>query len=235
MKVKKVFFYLLAALLGGCVPVLSLQPLCTDNDTVFDEKLLGTWLNDSNDTTWQFERLTNVIPDEMEFKRPENPEKAYYLTFTNINHGSGLASKGAFFARLTHIQNSPYLDIFPSRLSMPKDPNDCPHIYNCFFLVPAHSFIKIESIKPTFLKIRLTDDDKMKKLLKQDPNAVQHTFIEDTPILIAPTQELQNFVIKYADDENLFSNQIVLTKIMHQKNNAPKAADPNDKSKSDKR
>ena len=46
MKTKKFLFYLLAVFLGGCV--LSLHPLYTEKDLIFEEKLLGTWAkNDS--------------------------------------------------------------------------------------------------------------------------------------------------------------------------------------------
>ncbi len=58
MRTKKLLFHLPAALLAGCVPVMSLHPLYTDKDVIFEEKLLGTWLDDPNspDTAWQFKR-----------------------------------------------------------------------------------------------------------------------------------------------------------------------------------
>ena len=61
MKVKKFLFYLLAALLGGCVPVMSLHSLYTEENVVFEEKLLGTWVDDPNspETIWEFRLLTN--------------------------------------------------------------------------------------------------------------------------------------------------------------------------------
>ncbi len=36
-RAKKALFYLLAALLGGCVPVMSLHPLYTEKDVVFEK------------------------------------------------------------------------------------------------------------------------------------------------------------------------------------------------------
>ncbi len=50
MNAKKFFFYLLAVLLGSCVPVMSLHPLFNEKDVVFDEKLLGTWVEEPNTT-----------------------------------------------------------------------------------------------------------------------------------------------------------------------------------------
>jgi len=51
MKTKKLLFYSLAALLGGCVPVMSLHPLYTEKDVLFEEKLLGRWVDGPNNTS----------------------------------------------------------------------------------------------------------------------------------------------------------------------------------------
>lgn len=50
MKGKKLLFYSLAAILGGCVPVMSLHPLYTEKDVLFEEKLLGSWVDGPNNT-----------------------------------------------------------------------------------------------------------------------------------------------------------------------------------------
>jgi len=192
---KKVLFYLLAAFLGGCIPVMSLHSLYTKEDVVFEEKLLGIWVDDPNNpkNTWEFSRI-------------EEPENAYKLLFYGDE-----GKKGSFIAHLVKLQNRFFLDVYPSELPWePEDPNNVKWLYNSFFLIPVHTFIKIEAIEPQ-LKIRLTDDDeKMKELLKEDPNAVKHTSIEDRLLLTATTKELQGFVIKYADDVRLFPGEIVL-------------------------
>jgi hypothetical protein len=69
--------------------------------------------------------------------------------------------------------------------------------------------------------MRLTDDDKMEELLKEDPNAVKHMSIEDMLILTASTKELQAFVLKYADDNRVFTDEIVLGRKETQDPNAP--------------
>jgi hypothetical protein len=61
------------------------------------------------------------------------------------------------------------------------------------------------------LKMRLTDDDAFEKIIEHDPNAVRHEMVEDDGfVLTASTRELQTFVLKYADDERLFTDAIVL-------------------------
>ena len=210
MKAKKILFYLLAALLGGCVPVVSLHSLYTKENVVFEEKLLGTWVDDPNspETTWEFNRI-------------EESKNAYKLIFSDDK-----GQKGSFVANLVKLQNKLFLDVYPDELPWePDDPNEAKWLYNSFFLIPVHTFIKIDSIEPQ-LKMRLTDDDKMAKLLKEDPNAVKHTSIEDRLILTASTKELQAFVLKYAEDNRVFTNEVVLNRRETEKTNTLKAIEP---------
>lgn len=198
MRLKEMLFYSLAALIGGCVPVASLHPLFTKEDVVFQEDLLGTWVDkpDDPETTWQFKRCD---------KKDERYENAYELVFTD-EHGK----KGMFVARLVKLQDKLFLDIYPSELPWePDDPNQIKYPYNLFFLMPMHSFIKIDSVQPQ-LKMRITMDDEMKKLLDEKPDAVKHVSIEDRLILTAPTRELKAFVLKYADDQRVFTGDIAL-------------------------
>ena len=200
-RAKKVLFYLLAAVLGGCGPVMSLHPLYTEKDVVFEERLLGRWVDDPNspETTWEFNRI-------------EEPKNAYNLVFSDEE-----GKKGSFVAHLVSLRSvgTPgksrlFLDVYPSEPPWEtEDPNKLELPYNYFFLIPVHTFIKIDFNGPQ-LKMWLTNDEDMEKLLKEEPNAVKHTFIEDKLILTAPTKELQDFILKYADDKRVFKGEIVL-------------------------
>ncbi len=194
MKTRKLLFYLLAGLLGGCIPVMSLHPLFTEKDVMFEDKLLGTWVDDSNETTWQFSDANK-------------PEKTYNLIFTDKE-----GQKGSFAAHLLKLQNTFFLDIYPNEPPWDEeDPNKVDWPYNTFFLIPVHSFIKINEFGPQ-LKLQLTDDDELKKLLKENPGAVKHISIEDKLVLTSSTKELQAFVLKYADDSRLFTKEIILNR-----------------------
>lgn len=202
-KPKKALFYLLAALLGGCMPVMSLHPLYNEKDVVFEERLLGKWVDDPNspETTWEFNRI-------------EDPNNAYSLVFSDDE-----GKKGSFIAHMVKLQsvrtpkeNRLFLDVYPSELPWEmEDPNKLELPYNSFFLIPAHTFIKIDFSGPQ-LKMWLTDDEEMEKLLKEEPDAVKHTFVEDRLLLTASTKELQDFVLKYVDDERVFKGEMVLVR-----------------------
>jgi hypothetical protein len=208
MKIKKLLFYSLAAMLGGCIPVMSLHSLYTEKDVVFDTKLLGTWIENPSkpEATW-------------EFKRIDKPNNAYNLFLTENEE-----EKGLFIAYLVKLQEQLFLDLSPV-LAESDDPNEEKLLFNAMFLIPAHTFIKVDSIEPQ-LKFRLTQDHKMKELIKADPNAVKHTIIEDKLILTASTKELQAFVLKYADDNRVFADEIVLSRVKTTDPNTPKPAEP---------
>ena len=206
MSAKKVLFYLLAGILSSCVPVMSLHPLYDEQNIVFDEKLLGLWVGDSNET--------------MEFTRPEKGEKTYQLIYTSIDKDSKKPIKGIFDVRLVKIENKLFLDVFPNQFPCGKleEPNEVKWLYNAFFLVSAHTFVRVDSIEPQ-LKLRITDDESMKKFLEKDPNAVKHEMVDGKAVLTADTKTLQKFVLKYADSNDVFSEEMILGKSKIQKSN----------------
>ncbi len=154
------------------------------------------WVDDPNspDTTW-------------EFRDVDEPNNAYKLIFTDEE-----GKKGSFVVRLVKLQEMLFLDIYPSELPWEADdPNKMDWPYNSFFLIPAHTLLRIDSIEPQ-LKIRLTLESEMKDLLKEEPNAIKHTFVGDRLVLTAATKELRAFVLKYADDKRLFTGDIALVR-----------------------
>ncbi len=212
MKTKKLLFYLLAGILGGCVPVMSLHQLYTEEDVVFEEELTGIWVDDPKNpkTTW-------------EFSRAGAEEKAYKLVYSDDE-----GKKGSFVAHLVKLENSLFLDVLPSQF--PSEQQEWEKMkwgYNFFFFVPAHTFIKIDSIKPQ-LKMRRTINDEMKELFKEEPNAVKYELVEDEIILTASTKELQAFVLKYAYDIRVFPAKIVLTRKKDKSTQESGAQDPNE-------
>ncbi len=206
MKAKSVVFYCLAGLMAGCVPIVSLNPLFTKETIVFDEKLLGTWIEDSNNPgaawEWEFARFeqsaTKTLPEELqgEFKR------IYRLTLTNK-----LGPKWVLAACMVKLGNRRFLDVFPDQFPMGQ--SDAEKAYNGLFLLRSHTFLRVDAIGDQ-LKLGITLDGEFKKLLEAEPQAMAHTMRERGPILTGSTKELQAFVMKYADDERLFIGPMTL-------------------------
>ncbi len=209
MKAKRILFYCLASLVAGCVPIVSLNPLFTKGDIVFDEKLLGAWTVEGGEpgTSWEFVRFEESaaggLPKELqsEFKR------VYRL---NLDDKDG--RKGVLAACLVKLGDRRFLDIFPDQFpSGESDPEKMKLMYNAFFFARSHSFIRVDAIGDQ-LKIRLTDDDEFKKLMDIEPKAVAYAIAEERPILTASTKELQEFVTKHTDDARLFATEMTLVR-----------------------
>ncbi len=203
MKNRRVLFGVLAALVAGCVPILSLQPLYTAQTLTFDERLLGTWIEDANEqkSTWRFSRLgpadQNTLPDVL-----KEHNRAYRLAVQNG------PQRGIFTACLVKLDDKLFLDLFPAAFpSGPfKEAEKAEFYYNSLFFVPAHMFFKIDEIGDQ-LKMRMTLDEMFKRFVEADPNSIKYETVEGQPVLTASTKDLQAFVAKYADDERLFGDK----------------------------
>jgi hypothetical protein len=209
MNTKKALFYVLAGLLGGCVPVVSIHPLFTKDNVVLDDKIVGTWVDDANepDMIWQFSKA-------------QEPNGAYKLILRNKE-----GAKGSFLVHLVKLESQRFLDVYPDEFPCDmNDPNKMDWHFNAFFLVPAHTFIRLDSVGPE-LKMRLTQDEKLEKLLTAEPNTIAHAKVDGRIVLTASTKELQAFVLKYAADERLFPDETVLHR--SQAGAKPRPGDPN--------
>ena len=207
MRTKKILFYALAALLGGCVPVLSLQPLYTPDTLVFKEQLLGTWVDDPNDpeVTWEFTRLPQADAEELPDMLEEAYEKVYRLKIRDEE-----SRQGSFVAALVSLEGKLFLDVLADKFPCAEeDIEEMKLFYNAFLFVPGHSFLKVEFADDQ-VKLWLTNDDDFQKLIDDKPKAIDAVAVEDRIILTAPTEKLQAFVAKYADDERLFADEVTL-------------------------
>lgn len=182
MRMKKILFYLLAAVLGGCV-LPSLHPLYSDKDIVFEEKLLGNWRSCSSKEMWLFEKGSEP--------------NSYNLTGTDTD------GSGKFIAHLVAIDDMLFLDLFPGE---PESLKSC-SLWR-YSICPLHLFIKVDQIEPT-LKIRMMNPEKMQKLLENDPNLLKHEILEKNDnriVLTASTAELQKFMRAYGNSDELFGD-----------------------------
>ena len=205
MKTKKLLLLLLGFLLSGCsdlfdikIPV-SLHPLYTEKELVFEERLLGTW----------FDGDTKLM-----FKEGEDVD-SYDLIFSDGEEKAKLA------AHLVKIDEMLFLDL-ASDISY-ADCND----FSAILLLPTHMFMKIEAVEPK-LRIRFVN---MMEAIENDPKLIKHEIVEANDlkyiVLTASTKELQAFVLKYADDSRVFTDEIVLNRKKTKEPNEPNDTDPN--------
>ena len=186
---------LCVALVGCSVP--SLNPLYTEKELVFDPALVGVWVGGGQ--TWSFEKAG---------------DKSYKLL-----HNDGKGRSGTFDAHLVKLKDYLFLDISVIDLAAKDESRD---ELVTRTLIPGHLFLKVTESGP-MLKLAWMHRRWLETELEGNPNAIAHikngnqiaqTALTPTIVLTAPTEELQGFVIKYADDIKAFLGTILMRKEM---------------------
>lgn len=166
----------LALLIAGCVPPISLHPLFTDEELIFEPALLGTWLLEQKGDWCTFEKADG---------------KEYRLTC--VVEGD----RAEFEAHLLRLGPHTFLDTYPDNASYEN---------GLFFahLAPGHIFSRV-SLEGNSLKLAQMDDEWLGKMLKAGTVKISHERFQDGLFLTAPTAELQAFFLEHADNADAFS------------------------------
>ncbi|MEJ2649037.1 MAG: hypothetical protein P8016_11595, partial [Sedimentisphaerales bacterium] len=142
------------------------------------------------------------------FSQNDDPNIGYNFEFTDEQ-----GRKGLFVANLFSVGETDFLDVYPAQLPWePGDPNKIEFFYNTFLMIPAHSIMKVDSIGKEF-KARLTETDKLKDLLDENPGVIRYKAIEGRIILSASTEELRTFITKYSEDDRLFPDKFTMYRL----------------------
>jgi len=179
---------MLAALsLTGCVR--SLYPIYTDDTLTYDPAFLGAWVSEDGETRLEIAASsTNDEPDAV---------KSYSVTHTDKDGERGhlighLAKVGDFLiADLTvgDEEGLPASDLYKAHLA------------------PLHTFwvVRLDHGGDA-LTVRAMEHDWMQKFLDANPAAVAHFKSRDDIVLIAPSEQLQKFLLAHAKDEGMLSD-----------------------------
>ena len=170
-------------LLSGCI-VQSLHPLYTDENVIFDMRLIGQWAEEGSKEIWEFSRLD---------------EKRYgCVVYVDEDE------KGMLEARLLTIKGKMFLDFFPTEPDWPSG------IFYQLHLMPVHTFAFVEQIEPT-LQIRFPNIDWLQELLEKNPDAIRHEKRGNHDVILsASTEVLQTFWLAHIDTEGAFDKPIDL-------------------------
>ncbi|WP_420316372.1 hypothetical protein [Ekhidna sp.] len=117
-------------------------------------------------------------------------EGSYKLTATDED-----GKKEAYVAHLVEIGNDLFMDLYPIK------EYDSKNISDNFF--PVHTFYKVEITEDQFTLIHF-DMDKLNKLFESNLIRLRHENVDGTILITAQPKELQKFIDKYSDDENVF-------------------------------
>ena len=193
-------------MLSGCLSAL--HPLFTEQDLEFDPKLVGSWRVGTENDIFTFERGTPESFGNLPESLQQLAGKAYVLTVTNGKGGEETAKYYAFLARIgKHL----YLDYYPTETKTRKG---YPEFYKKNF-IPMHSFYRLQPGKDSnTIIIGQFSDSYLRKLINKKQIRIRHEVRFDGDYVItAPTEELQQYVLKYSDVDEAYHDNKTYTRI----------------------
>lgn len=178
----------IALLMAGCDPVLSLHPLSTGKDLVFEPALVGTWVDREGENTLTFQMTFQKFGDV------SAKVDAYEVIYTE----KGVPAK--FIGYLVRLGEFLFLGAFPH----PKESLvDFRNSFYATHLVPAHTFSRI-SIQGDELHLALLTAKWVKEVIDQKKVEIPHHRLGDGVILIGSPDDLQKLVLKATQDSKAF-------------------------------
>jgi len=185
----------LVLILAGCGPVMSLFPLRTAEDKIFDAQLLGEW--------------RQVDPDKQKTISNEAAGDEYLWTFTRARDGSGYDLKVLWIekkkkdgftsnAHLVQLGNFLFMDF------QGYSGEDDSFGYHPFPVVNAHMIARIRVDQKT-LRFDFLKDDWIRNQIKAGKPPLATLETDDNLLVTATTEELRKFALVHAEDAEAFS------------------------------
>ncbi|RKD90981.1 hypothetical protein [Mangrovibacterium diazotrophicum] len=188
--------YLIVALclLAASCLVISVHPLYKSEDLFANDLLLGQWV-DQDTSIWQFEYGYTGEPI------PENTDStAYLLRF--LEKGKSEFSSSEFKVHLINLRGIYFLDFYIQEYG--EDSGNGQELFD-LHLFPVHSFARLD-LNEDGATIRWFNPDWLKGLAESGQLELNYELEDGTYLLTAPTEQLQQFVVKYANDEAAFDD-----------------------------
>ncbi len=219
MKTKNVvlFLALVLVLFQGCIP--SLYPLYTKDKLVTNKEIEGVWVETLGEKKINLSENSNVS-GTLTVKNELNTVwdfKAYNDGSFRLIYVDSEGTPGVFDAHLVKLGDDYFFNFSPGDSSK-EDEEKYPELkgkkfndMEIFNYYPANTFAKV-SMKENELTIALFDGGFLEDLLDRNLIRIKHEKVDDQYILTAQPEELQKFIIKYADNEDAFGNPLVLSK-----------------------
>ena len=170
----------------------------------------GDYVIENGDTTiWkdtiraQFNDLVKIKMDKLgDYQIPsKNKEDDYYL-MEFYESGDLLSS---FKAHFVEIGDDLFIDLYPQ--GGLDDENGASENY-----FPVHTFLKVD-LSGEKMVLNIFDQKKLKNLFESNLIRMRHEIVDDKVLITAQPKEIQKFLDKYSDDESVFKDPTLYTKV----------------------
>jgi hypothetical protein len=163
---------------AGCEPIMSLHPLYTDEQEVFEPGLLGTWVLTDED-------------DREQHVRFERADEGGYQVFLDFADDSGSNRfRTSLDGRLVRLEDELFLDLVQSEKALDEN--------SAFYVLPLHTIYSLR-VNGDVLELAFFDDDKVQAQIESGKLSVAHDRVNGDLILTAGTEELQKLALEHPD------------------------------------
>jgi hypothetical protein len=222
MKTRTIITGLLATVMVSSCTVLSFYPLYTEKELVRDDRIIGKWQSLNNKDFYPTSENNTVIDtliweislqDKIWVKRLNNPfdrgseQIPNKFTYTLRIYDKLMPENDTeFHLHLVKLGNNVFIDLIPEVWQM----NDT---FLAVHLMSVHTFAKIDIGNK--IEINWFDSEFLQKLFDENKIRIKHENNGVYTLLTARPEELQKFVIKYANEDKAFSDimKYILRKI----------------------
>ena len=196
---------LLIVFISNCA-VVSFYPLYTENNIITDHRIIGKWISTSNSTQFN-DRNPNVweisFPDTLEVDKDGNElkykNKNTYLIMTYRKEHPEAWAK--FWLHIVELGGQNYADIYPTEWEIENEIE----LLN-FHKLSVHSIAKIKIGEK--ININWMNPKWLNELFDQNKIRIRHENNGWNILLTARPEELQNFLVKYSNDEMAYKDGI---------------------------
>ncbi|HCT31233.1 MAG TPA: hypothetical protein DIW31_11015 [Bacteroidales bacterium] len=218
MKTRIIVAVLLATIFISSCTVLSFYPLYTEKELIRDDRIVGTWESYNNKDVFptamsktQVDTMIWEISFQKEIwkKKINNPfdrgseQIPNRFTYTlRIYDKAAPANDAEFHLHIVKLDDKLFIDLFPEEW---QKNNTILAVH----LIGVHTFAKLEIGKT--LEINWFDSDLLQKLLDENKIRIKHENNGVYNLLTAKPEELQKFVIKYANEGKAFDESMKYT------------------------
>jgi hypothetical protein len=205
MKAKTIIWTLVIAVtMTSCIP--SLFPLYKTGDLVTDDRLEGTWKELRDDAyTWEVMMPCKSTKSNLfgiDFWKQYDTLRTYRLTSAMAGDKE---QQCRFAMHLLKLGGQDYLNYHPVDWEVK-------HEFLNWHLVETNIFSRVDIRNDTII-LYFFDTGYLEKLINDQKIKITHMNLDDRILLMAPTAELQQFVMKYGKDPNAFIKPDTLIRI----------------------
>ena len=192
-----VILFAVVLCLAGCLTTL--HPIFTAKDLITDPRLIGNW-EKAKDKSKVIYRQPNV--NELNNLSPALQSEAGKIYMLDEKDEQG-DIRSTYYAFMVKLGKYYYMDYYPAS---EKERQSADNFFAAHY-IPMHSIYRIEFKNSNSFNVQRLDGGYLEKLIKNKQIRIRHEVMEDGGIFItAPTEELQQYLIKYSDVPEAYSN-----------------------------